>query len=382
MLLHIFSADAWAGAERMIWLLLKELSRDPQMKIAALAFNEGTLTQRLREAGVEVIVLDESKHGFFGLVSRATEVFKDRGIVIVHSHGYKANLLAWMLSRRIEARCLVSTVHSLPELAFNQPLWSHIMSRFKVILDKRLLRQGFTRVVAVSQDIKNILVSKEGFSDRLVTLIYNGIELCSDMDLGGHSSQQHRVHIGTVARMLPVKNLPLFVNVAAEVRKQLPTVRFSILGDGPMRDELVALVSRFGLEDCFTFEATRQDPIPYFQSLDIYVNTSVHEGLPLSLLEAMACGKPVVAPSIGGIPEILMDGQHGLLVTKTDVTSFAESCLRLVRDGELRQKLGRQGVERVRDKFSSVAMAASYRLLYQTIINTMSVSHMRHRCIV
>lgn len=381
-LLHIFSGDVWAGAERMIWVLLKELSCDCEMKITAVAFNEGTLTQRLRQAGVEVIVLDESKYGFLDMVSRAAEILRHRGRGIVHSHGYKANIFAWILSRRIGARWLVSTVHSLPEMAFNQPLWSRVMSRLKVIVDKRLLRERFTRVVAVSQDIKDVLVKREGLSERLVTLIYNGIEISPDMARSTDQVQPYSMHIGTVARMVPVKNLHLFINMAAEIRKQSSAVRFSILGDGPMKNELVTLVGRLGLEDRFTFEAPRPDPIPYFQSVDIYVNTSVHEGLPLSLLEAMACGKPIVAPRVGGIPEILTDGQHGLLVANSEASRFVESCLRLVRDSGLRRKLGEQAAERVRDKFSSVAMAASYRSVYRKIVSGADVALMAHGCVV
>jgi len=116
-IMHVFSGDLWAGAEKMIYTLLSGLSRDKNLRIIAVAFNEGTLTQRLRQSGIETLIIDESTHGFFGILTMALALLRGRCVQLVHAHGYKANLLVWLLARFLGIGRLVSTVHSLSETA-------------------------------------------------------------------------------------------------------------------------------------------------------------------------------------------------------------------------------------------------------------------------
>lgn len=367
-ILSLFSGDIWAGAEKMIFALLKGLSKDPDLKIVALAFNEGVLVESLRSLGIEVIVLDESRHSIFGLLLRAYRLFRGRGIQLIHSHGYKANILAWLLSRLVGGARLVATVHSLPEAAFRESGLSQIADKVKRLLEDRILRRSFSRVIVVSQDIRNVLIRDRGYSAASTELIYNGIELPlhrpEDM-----AARPQCVHVGNVGRLVPVKDFPLFIRIATEIRAQVSNVRFSVLGDGPMKEELVRLVKDLKMETHIQFETPRPDPLPYFHSLDIYLNTSVHEGLPLSILEAMACGRPVVAPCVGGIPEIITNGEDGLLVKSGDVAEFVAACLQLIRSDALRQRLGAKAVQRVSAMFSSEGMTMLYRTLYHRVVD-------------
>ena len=352
----------------MIFTLLSRLSQDPDLKIIAVAFNEGTLSQSLRRIGVETFVIDEAKHGFFTMLMTAHSILRSRGVQLVHAHGYKANLLAWCLSKSVGITALVSTVHGLPEATFAGSPFSRSVDNVRKMLDRRLLRRAFSRVVAVSQDIKNVLVNEKGFLAGSVELIYNGIETSPGMLESSSSSESDCIHIGTVGRMVPVKDFPLFLKIAAELRTCSSHVRFSILGDGPMKQDLVQLVKGLELEECIRFETPRPDPFPYYQSLDIYLNTSRHEGLPLSLLEAMACGKPIVAPYVGGIPEVVGDGEQGFLVRSREVKDFVKPCLRLVHDRDLRVALGKNAAECVVERFSSSQMTTSYQHLYERLI--------------
>src|SRR5262245_6980390 len=115
-ILHVFSGDLWAGAERMIYALLKELRSHPNIQILALSLNESALSRALREAGIETIVIPEQTHSFARVILKAVQYLKNREIQIVHSHRYKENLLALIISRFIGAKCLVSTLHGLPEV--------------------------------------------------------------------------------------------------------------------------------------------------------------------------------------------------------------------------------------------------------------------------
>jgi glycosyltransferase involved in cell wall biosynthesis len=118
------------------------------------------------------------------------------------------------------------------------------------------------------------------------------------------------------------------------------------------------------IRDCVEFVAPRRDPFPYYQTLDLYLNTSLHEGIPLSVVEAMACGNPVVASAVGGIPEIVAHGEHGFLVESREPSRFAEWCLKLMRDDRLRRTMGERASAVARSRLSAPAMAEAYRCLY------------------
>jgi glycosyltransferase involved in cell wall biosynthesis len=152
--------------------------------------------------------------------------------------------------------------------------------------------------------------------------------------------------------------------VAAAVRREFPLVRFSVLGDGPLREALSRQASSLKLDDCLDFLAPRPDPIPYYRTLDMYLNTSLHEGIPLSVIEAMACGTPVVSSAVGGIPEIITHGEDGFLVEGRAADRFADHCLGLIRDAGLRTAMGERASARARSHFSASAMADAYRDLY------------------
>jgi glycosyltransferase involved in cell wall biosynthesis len=118
------------------------------------------------------------------------------------------------------------------------------------------------------------------------------------------------------------------------------------------------------LADDVEFLGEVPDPSGYVRSLDLYLNTSRHEGLPLSVLEAMALGTPVVAPKVGGIPEVVTHAADGLLVDGRDPVSFAEACLRILSDDDARRRLGTNARRTVADRFASVTMAKAYHRLY------------------
>jgi len=216
-----------------------------------------------------------------------------------------------------------------------------------------------------SQDIKNALIHDHSFNPTKVVIIHNGIDI--PRVTSQKSPSDTVIHIGTVGRMVPVKEFGLFLEVAAEVGKHVPDVCFSILGEGPLKEELACKVKELKLDEKVRLEVPRADPSTYYASLDLYLNTSLHEGLPLSILEAMACGKPVVASKVGGIPEIISHGEEGFLVEGRDPQEFAKWCLKLIRDKELRILMGQNASKKVTSSFNSLYMAASYYRLYQSL---------------
>lgn len=365
--LHIFSGDLWAGAEVMIFNLLDRLKDDPDLRIVALSLNDGILTHKLRSRNIEVYVIPESVHSFSRIWLDGLGCLRGKKIHIIHSHRYKENLLALLLARARGIKRLVTTVHGLSESPVRTQ--TDLGSRMKTKIDYFVLTHGFDRVVAVSQEMRRALIQEYGFHPERVEVIYNGIALRGASPSSSRSGSDD-VHIGTVSRMVPVKDLDLFLDVAAEIKRRTDKVRFSILGDGPQKQRLIQRAKDLQLEERIEFVSPIPDPLPYYESLDLYLNTSLHEGIPLSILEAMACGKPVVAPSVGGLPEIISHGEHGLVVHGREPSDFADACLKILQDGKVRTLMGESASKRIADRFSSAQMAESYRRSYVQLWQT------------
>lgn len=364
--LHVFSGDLWAGAEVMIYTLLRALSTRAGLQVAALALNDGVLTERLRGDGIPTVVVPEASNGLMGICARASAVVREVRPDIIHTHRYKENLVGWAISRTRGRVRLVSTIHGLPE-APRSGFRDQVVSRVRARMDYGLLDRTFSRVIAVSEDVQRQLVHKRLCSAGKVEVIRNGIEV-PPAPTGRLAGEIAGPHIGTVGRLVPVKDFDLFLEVAAAIRRRVPSARFTILGDGAMKDALCRRASELGLGEAFAILPPRPDPMPFYWSLDLYLNTSRHEGLPLSILEAMACGVPVVAPRVGGLPEIIRHEGEGVLVDGRDAEGLAAACLRLIEDRRLASTVAAGGRRRVAEAFSGDRMAEQYTCLYQRLL--------------
>jgi len=362
--LHVFSGDLWAGAEVMIYHLLSEMVKDTRVRTLALSMNDGVLTRRLRDEKVETYVLPEHRYSFASIIVKAVRLFGGRNIDVIHSHRYKENLLSFILAKLLHSKKLIATIHGLPEspAALNRP--RRLFSR----MEFAALRHCFTQVVAVSQEMKNALVQTYGFSANQVATIYNGIPISyctyAPMRPARDRTSDTPPHIGTVGRLVPVKDYDLFLRIASETCSREPKAHFSILGDGPVRQHLERRIRELGLERNVTLAPFSEDTLSYYRSLDIYLNTSHHEGIPMSLLEAMACEIPIVAPKVGGLPEMVLHRVNGYLVEGREPYSYAVRCLELLHDPEIRKTMGRASAARVKTFFSSRQMEDRYVSLY------------------
>jgi glycosyltransferase involved in cell wall biosynthesis len=359
--LHVLSGDLWAGAEVMVSNLLEQLGEDAAIESIAVGLNDGVLIRRLADRGIETHLLAETEAGFTRLALDCARRLRGRRIDVVHTHRYKENLLATVVAHLLGVKRKVVTMHGASEAGPRPSLRSRVITA----IDRFNVRTNFDAVVAVSAQLKTLLLEL-GMRPERVRLIRNGIKVPRHAETR-RGNGSHHLHIGTVGRLVPVKGYRLFLELAARLHARHSNVRFSILGDGPMLDELTREAARLGLGEHVSFVPARPDPQPYYRELDIYVNTSLHEGLPLSVLEAMACGTPVIAPRVGGIPEVVCHEEHGFLVEGRAVSSFAAYCERLIEDRELRWTMGQAARARVTDAFDRAQMAAGYRTLYEEL---------------
>jgi glycosyltransferase involved in cell wall biosynthesis len=171
--------------------------------------------------------------------------------------------------------------------------------------------------------------------------------------------------VGNVAALAAHKGQRYLVTAAAQVVREMPDARFLILGEGELRGPLERQVRELGLERHVLLPGFRADAIALTKSVDIFVMSSVTEGLGSAMLDAMACRIPVVATRAGGIPEAIVDGEHGLLVRPQDPSALAQAILRLLRDPQLRQRLAEAGRQRVVAEFSVEQMVRRTLAAYE-----------------
>ena len=361
---NIISGDLWAGAEVMYYHLLKGLRKYGDVEILSILFNDGKLAKEIRNLGVDVKVLDEKSMSNYQIASNICKFIKEASPDIVHSHRFKENILAYISVKNNKNVKLICTQHGKPEpTRFKYKiLKSVVLSKYNIYI----ISKCFDRVVAVSDDLKNYMLKTYNFEMDKINVIHNGIE----MPCGGISRKYNKVFvIGSAGRLYKVKDYPLFVEVAREILKQVTSVRFELAGDGPEKENILKLIYKYKMEEYFKLTGFVNDMNAFYEGLDLYVNTSLHEGLPMSILEAMAYGLPVIAPNCGGIPEILDADLRGCLVEGRDPKDYAKKCIRLYEDKEYAKTMGIASINKIIDKYSIEHMTSSYYKLYDSILH-------------
>jgi len=360
-ILHLISGDLWAGAEVMAFNLLTSLTTFPDLEIKVILLNEGRLANDLRTCGLTVQIIDEKQHSFWQILQKIRASINDTRPDIIHSHRYKENLLAFLASKSCHPEVkLITTIHGLPEVSNIRP---GLATRSKTAANFFLISKYFTKTVAVSDDIRNTLISRIGFSNKRIGVIHNGIHVQPS-----HSFSSRVVRpfiIGSSGRLFPVKDYPLMVEIARALSDLGYTdIRFELAGEGPERTLLERLIESYGLQSRFILRGHQDDMDSFYQGLDLYLNTSIHEGIPMTILEALAHGLPVIAPAVGGIVEIIDDGTEGFLVAGRDPWNYAVKCRQLHDDAELWARMSSASRQRAEQSFSAEKMAESYYLLY------------------
>ncbi|MBE0604561.1 MAG: glycosyltransferase family 4 protein, partial [Deltaproteobacteria bacterium] len=352
---HIISGDQWAGAEVMNYRLLQGLKEFKDLELFAILLNEGKVAEEFRKLGVKVIVIQESGRNFFELLAKTRRSVQTISPDIVHSHRMKENILAYHSSKSRKKSGLICTQHGMPE-----PLDGKMKALKRFVLSKYhfgILSRRFRKVVVVSEDIRNRFLRGYGFPEERIEMIHNGTDI---PDRCREARNEGFFVIGSAGRLFPVKDYPLMVEIAREVTREASGVRFELAGEGPEKDRLLELIKKNGLERHFLLKGFVEDIPRFYEGLDLYINTSLHEGLPMSILEAMSHGLPIIAPDTGGLREIIEDGRHGFLLKGRNPRAYSDSCLRLIANRALLREMGDRSREKIRNEFSCDEMTEKY----------------------
>lgn len=358
---HIISGDLWAGAEVMAYHLLKGLKAHDNLSLSAILLNQGRLAEELHKLGITVHLVDESNTSFFNIFLAIRNILKNQPPDVIHSHRYKENTLAYLLSRTFRVTRLVCTQHGMPEVyGVENSFKRQILTRINFFM----LSMCFHRVVGVSRDIEKAFVKQYGFKEDKVSVIYNGTDIPNVIQ---NRENRTTFVIGSSGRLFPVKDYPFMVEIAREICKKFDHIFFELAGEGPEQPKIQSAIQRYGLNGAFELKWHVDDICSFYQGLDLYLNTSIHEGIPMSILEAMSHGLPIIAPNVGGIGEIVTDEKNGYLIDKRNPAVFAEKCIELYDNIELRQKMAKAAREKIVQSFSVEKMVSEYYKLYLNI---------------
>lgn len=231
--------------------------------------------------------------------------------------------------------------------------------------------------IAVAHDHAQFLINWENFPRRRVFMIPNGVDtdrFCPNPSRRAWLREQLNVPedvplVGIVAALREEKNHSQFIHAAREILRSFPDTRFVIVGDGPMRGSIEQQLIEFGLQRFFHLLGTRTDTADILAGLDVFALTSKNEANPVSILEALACGIPVVSPNVGSIHETVIDGQTGFLTKPQSADETADAVIRLLSNKPQALMLGLNGRENVRSNWSLRAMVTGYERLLTMIYN-------------
>jgi glycosyltransferase involved in cell wall biosynthesis len=230
--------------------------------------------------------------------------------------------------------------------------------------------------VSNSRAGKEYLIER-GIKPSRIRVIYNGIDpskLTCDSEAVAQVRQRLNIPpaskvVGMIARMFPAKRHDIFLQAAAMVNRTIPDTRFVLVGDGPLRSHLEKLSQELGLASKVIFSGEQRDVVPYLSTFDVFALSSNTEGLSLSICEAMALGKPVVATDVGGNQELVEDGRTGLLVPIGDAQGLAEAIIRLLQDPDTAWSMGQRGKEKIIAQLGLERYVNEYQSLYEETLS-------------
>lgn len=347
------------GAQVALLRTLKGLDRVRFSPAVACLYNgDKSVAREIRALGIPVFdARMRNKRDVLALWRLYGEIRRVRP-VILHTHLFHANLPGRILGKLAGVPIIICTEHSMA-----------LESRLRYRLNRLTIRL-VDRVIAVSANVRDFCISGIGLPAEKVTLIYNGIEMPA---VPGVSCRTARAALGlspdgtvlgVVSRLDPAKGVDILIRALPA----LENVTLTIIGDGAERAALETLAEELGVAGRICWAGYRPDVYSLLPAFDVFVQPSRFEGLPTTVMEAMAAGLPVVATAVGGTPEVVEDGKTGLLVPPADPIALAQAITRLLEDTDLRSALGRAGYERVVKLFSVEQMVRQTEALYEELL--------------
>lgn len=376
-IVYVSNTAKMSGAEFSLLSLMKGLDRGRFQPLLLLP-EEGLFADRAREAGIEIEIVPAmirfgEMHGLATLpralksIWRIARIIRRRRIWIVHANSPRAAYIGG-LAGRLAGAFTVTHVRDIDQ----SPLLSPAKSRFLAWLSDK--------VIAVSQSTAAAILKVNPALRGKTEVVYNGIDL---QEMAERPRQETRDRlgisssvtlIGAVGVIHPAKGQDVLIRAAARIRAVFPACKVLLIGqafhpsDEAYERKLKALAGELGIPDTIIFTGFRDDVVALIQAMDVFVHPAVfRDPLPRTLLEAAACGRPIVATRTGGIPEIIADGISGILVEPGDDAALAAAVVSLLQHPQEAQRLGEAARKKIEQAFPIRRHVAAITAIYRSL---------------
>lgn len=365
--IHIASGDLWAGAENQVYQLIKELNNIGNGEFKLILFNHGKLEDLCVKIGCDVIVIDERYNKGLKSLFEIYKYLKKEKPDIVHTHGFKQNILGAIASFLTGSRVSIRTIHGRAETPINilefRKYILYLLDSISALMQKKY--------VVVADDLYEYSVKR--YFNRSV-VIENGIDIeevkHNALNCVTELPEYERIKIGFVGRVNPVKNPELFIKIQSQlINNKINNFVFLLFGDGLLRASLEDNVRDDGLSEHVRFFGHVENIESAISQLDVLLMTSQHEGLPMTLLEAMALKTPVISNSVGGIPKVLGFGECGTLIDCEGVDGYVNQLVLFKENKSEYISKASNAYKRVKEKYSSSYNARQYMKLYMELLS-------------
>jgi glycosyltransferase involved in cell wall biosynthesis len=347
------------GAERVVVTLANALAAHHQVSVVCLK-RVGTLAESLR-ADVQVHCIGKREGLDPASVIRLARLMRRERPDVMHTHDWGVYLDAMLASALARVPVNVHTVHGLYMEQGAGPL-ARLKRGLRHALERRLAGRG--SIVCVSQDLRRHVAAEVGLNPSALHAIANGVVVDPEMD-DPPVREQGGMRFIAVSRLAAVKNLSLMIRAFARADPVARGGELAVVGDGPERPALEALVASLGMSERVRFLGFRKDTDELIRAADVLLLSSISEGIPMAVLEAMKHGRAVIATDVGGVSSVVQDGKTGLLVPSGNEASFQAALEKVYADPALAHALGRAGHARARAEFGIDRMVDAYLNIYR-----------------
>lgn len=385
------------GTEQMLLALLSRLDKDKYSPfICAIKFG-GPLIEEARKIGVEgecllkkvqsskfkvqkLIINTITQFFVFILISlRLAALLKKEKPDILHTFLFHANILGRIVGKLTGISVIISSQRSVDK--WRKP-WHSFLDRWTV--------KFCNLIISNSEAGRKVLIEREKIDPKKIITIHNGIDIDKfnqtvEGSINTHNKRREfglepcDIVIGIIANLREVKGHRFLFEALADIcsdrvysadnlqQTQSLYIKLLVVGDGKLKEELINLAGKFGIKDNVIFSGFRDDISEILKIIDIFVLPSLWEGFPVSIMEAMASKKPVIASNVGGIPELVIDGETGILVFSKDVAALKNAILKLINNPQEAKIMGENSRRRIEEYFSLDKMVEETEKVYQNL---------------
>lgn len=363
-IMHILPSLEIGGMENALITLINEMDThffENQIFCFDFKNYENSIQHRLKDENIPIYIFEKGDGIDYWLPIKIARILKKQKINIVHTRNFAALLYG----------------STAAKLAGVQGVIADIRGRIPADEGQKCKRLSFlvSKFVGVSEDIKKMLKMDFKIKESKIITIYNGVQISNEsqrLDITSLRTklglEQSDFIIGTIGRIEPVKDYSTLIRMSAPILLKYRNAKLMIVGDGSQRAELEILAQNLGISSQTIFTGYQKDISSYLQLINVFVLTSISEGISNVLLEAMAASIPVIATNVGGNPEIVSNNQTGFLIPRNNLNQITEKIELMINNPELASNLGESGRKLVEEKFTIEKMVTEYQSLYQSII--------------